>query len=180
MPSLRNPFRRKDRVDTGPSPGADPRSVYAAMRQIVLSLDPAEHALQPTTELPNVYAAIFDVGLAGGAVTIACVADGTTSMYTSSGGGVIGAGAHVAAREANRRLLVEIERHLDAFGGTTDAPLPGPDRVALVACTHGGLRRLEGSQPDVYRDAAPAAPAFIAAQEVITAIRLLDAAPEPG
>ena len=47
-----------------------------------------------------------------GAATLVSLADGTTSMYTSTGGGVIGGGAHDAVVQAGRAFLLELERRV--------------------------------------------------------------------
>lgn len=179
MGFLRNLLGRNRAAGAGGAAGAD-RSVYGGMRRLVLGLKPESLGLAPTAELPNVYAAIFDVAMAHGSVTVACVVDGSTSLYTSSGGGIIGAGGHAVAVDANRHLLRSIERVLDAFEPTTDAPVPSAGRSALVACTYGGLRRIEGAEPDVYGEGFPPRAAFVAAQGVITAIREVDAARDRG
>lgn len=59
-------------------------------------------------------------------VTIVALGDGSTSMYTSVGGGTIGAGEHEIVRRANQQLISVIEHevlpHLDRDSGTHPAP----------------------------------------------------------
>jgi hypothetical protein len=72
-------FENTDRVD---------------FRARLLAASPAELSIKPSEHLPHVWAALLDWGLRGGSATIVAVADGTVSMYTSAGGGMIGAGQH--------------------------------------------------------------------------------------
>ena len=57
--------------------------------------------------------------------TIVAIADGTVSMYLSSGGGVIGAGEHAAVRNAAdhfRRVVADVR---PGSGDPVSCPLPG-------------------------------------------------------
>lgn len=50
--------------------------------------------MSPSAELPRVFGVIMDTTFASGTVTLVALADGTASLYASTGGGVIGGGAH--------------------------------------------------------------------------------------
>ena len=64
---------------------------YLGLRQQVLDLKP-ETIMHETDEEHPVYAALVDIGAKGGIVSLACVIDGTASLYYSNGGGMIGLG----------------------------------------------------------------------------------------
>lgn len=99
--------RRKDpKPAIEPEPEAsDPQEVYAGLRGMVLGLDPKKVGVEPTRELPRVWGIVVDWGMDSGSATFVALADGTASMYTSSGGGVIGAGEHEPVQAAAQRLL---------------------------------------------------------------------------
>jgi hypothetical protein len=48
-------------------------------------------------------------------VSLVAVAKGGTSLYFSTGGGVIGGGEHDSVRAANRKLLLFVEQGLELF-----------------------------------------------------------------
>jgi hypothetical protein len=75
--------------------------------------------------------------------TLACVADGSTSLYHGSGGGIIGAGGDpgVAARSA--KLLAAAEAALDELPASESIGVAAPGTVAVVVRTFDGLRRLD-------------------------------------
>ena len=88
---------------------ADPLAVYTGLRGIPLGeqggpTDPFEGT--------QIIAVLLDWGQPGGSATIAAMADGATSLYTSTGGGVIGGGFHAPVREAHRRLMHAAQDHL--------------------------------------------------------------------
>jgi hypothetical protein len=146
------------------------------LRANLLRMTPSELGLQPTEELPHVWAAVFDWGMEGGAASIIAVADGSVSMYTSSGGGMIGAGEHDSVRVPAARFLRTVESILGSLTPATDALLPRANEFALVALTYEGTRRAVVDLRLLQR-ADPLARAWIAGQDVITALRELQEKP---
>ena len=71
-------------------------------------------------------AVVMDWSLDRGAATLVAYDDGTTSLYYSSGGGVIGAGAHEPVRRAAEAFRAEAARVRAEF-----AAVPAGDAMAL-------------------------------------------------
>src|SRR4051812_42858236 len=69
-------------------------SAFEGLRSQVLGTDPSAVGITPTTELPRVWGVLLETGYPSGIATAVSLADGTTSLYTSSGFGIIGGGAH--------------------------------------------------------------------------------------
>ena len=57
-------------------------------------------------------------------MTLVALADGTTSLYFSNGGGMIGGGEHPRVAAATRRLVDVAARFLTVLSPATDFPLP--------------------------------------------------------
>jgi hypothetical protein len=112
-------FRRKSK-----SPAKDPNP-YEDLRRTALGAVAAGLA-PPRPEHPHVWGVVIDIPRDAEWVTIIALGDGSTSMYTSVGGGTIGAGEHEVVRRANEQLLevIEIEAlaHLDPDPGTHPPP----------------------------------------------------------
>ena len=68
---------------------------------------------------------VVDVPASGGAVALVALADGTASMYTSAGGGIVGAGLEPQVAAAVRQLL--------DVAGAQQALFVDPDDRALSA-----------------------------------------------
>jgi hypothetical protein len=171
-------FRRGDESGDKAERGArrsDPYAVYLGLRGIPLGErgGPSE-----PFEGTHVIAVLLDWGQPNGAATIATVADGTSSLYTSTGGGVIGAGAHVPVRDASSRLMRVAADHLEEFEPTTEAPVPANGRLAIVIRTTEGLRRTEVAYGDLEGRTAPGQAVFDAANDLMTAIRITTQAQE--
>ena len=144
------------------------------LRARLISSSPTQFGLKPTTELPRVWAALMEIGVPKGAASIVAVADGSASMNTSVGGGVIGAGEHPTGREAAMQFLRRVESLLEMMPVVSDLPLAQPGEYALVALTHDGTRRrVAAAEKDVQDETHPMFGAFDAGQDLMTAMRLL-------
>lgn len=144
------------------------------LRARLVRSSPTEFGLKPTVELPRVWAALMDVGVPKGAASIVAVADGSASMYTSVGGGMIGVGEHPSGREAAMHFLKAVESLLDLMPAASDLPLPQSGEYALVALTHDGTpRRVVTAEKNLQDRTHPLFAAFDAGQDLITAMRLL-------
>jgi hypothetical protein len=144
------------------------------LRGRLVASSPTEFRLKPTIELPRVWAALMEIGVPNGAASIVAVADGSASMYTSVGGGMIGVGEHPSGRLAAMNFLKKVESLLDLMPVATDLPLPRSGEHALVALSHDGTRRRAVvAVKDLEDGKHPLFAAFDAGQDLITAMRLL-------
>jgi hypothetical protein len=130
--------------------------------------------LRPSEELRQVWGALLETGYDKATVTLVALADGTTSLYTSSGFGIIGGGAHQQVVAATRALLQVVERELDAFAPDDDDSVPGVGQVVIRALTFAGRRSISAPEDDLGHGRHPQSDVFHAAQGVITQLRLID------
>jgi hypothetical protein len=117
----------------------------------------------------------MEMGFAEGVATIATLADGTTSMYTSTGGGVIGGGEHESVTAAARRFLAEVEQTLEALSSESEPDLPPDGVVSFVALTYSGRRTGGASEDELASMHHPLSRLYAAGQDVITALREAEA-----
>jgi hypothetical protein len=142
------------------------------LRNMVLTLDPAKVGLAPTDALPHVWGALMDIGAGHGWASIATLADGTTSLYTSGGGGVIGGGAHEPVIEASRRFLELIESNLDHFEPTDDLHTPSADQTRFLVLTYDGTRASGTNTDQLASGQHPLSTIFAAGNDLVTQLRL--------
>ncbi len=145
---------------------APPADVYEGLRQQVLRLTADELGDAP------ILALLMETGYSEAVATLVAVADGTTSLYFSNGGGIIGAGEHAAVAAASRRWLEAGRTALPALAEVTDPPLPETGTTQFVAVTPHGLRSAVAVEDDLGNNRYALSPFFYAAQDVITQIRL--------
>jgi hypothetical protein len=144
--------------------------VYDDLRRQVLGLTPAELG-EASADAP-VLALLMETGYEKAVATLVAVVDGTTSLYFSNGGGIIGAGTHAAVAEASRRWLGLGATYLHSLAEITEPPLPEIGVTQFVAVTPDGLRSAAAPEVDLGNRRHELSPCFFAAQEVITQIRL--------
>jgi hypothetical protein len=156
-----------------PTP-AEAADVYRGLRQMVLDLEPGAVGLADDPNSSAVWGALMDMGVAGGSATLVALADGTTSLYLSSGGGMIGAGGHAAVADATRAFLASLQEHLTELRRTDDVTVPREGRIAFLALTHKGRMRAEADEDDLGYGRHPLALTFRAAHDVLTELRLID------
>jgi len=127
-------FRRKSK--------ADPAETIRGLRQHALTVSAADLGLGPTADRPQVWGVVMETGYPEAVATLVVFGEGSTSLYFSNGGGVIGAGEHAAVRAAGEILLASAEQYLDGFTVTAATPLPGVGQVRFYLRTFTGTLRL--------------------------------------
>lgn len=152
----------------------DPAEVAAGLRENVFSVKPEEIGLV-RSPAARVWGLVLETGYDEGAATLIAFRDGTTSLYFSSGGGVIGAGEHDTVRTASLEWLDSADAFLAHFVPTSQHPLPGRGRVRFYARTFDGLLFAEANEDDLGEERHPLSPLFYGGHRVIT--RLREAAP---
>jgi hypothetical protein len=120
-------------------------------------------------------AVVMDWGLDNGAASLVAYDDDTTSLYLSSGGGVIGAGAHESVRRAARALRAEadaVRSHFAAIADDDPLTLPSAGGVTFYLVTDSATLRAGPVGAELLAANAHAlARLGNQAQAVITAIR---------
>ncbi|HEY2805389.1 MAG TPA: hypothetical protein VGI92_05970 [Gemmatimonadales bacterium] len=141
------------------------------LRDQALAIMPAELGLTPTRALPNVCAAVMELGFEGGVATLVAVADGTASLYFSNGGGIIGAGRHDKVRAAAARFLVSAERSLGALAAAADQAAPLSGHARFFVRTYVGLMTAAAPGEELAGGGHPLSALFFQGHDLVTAIR---------
>ncbi|MCU1679133.1 MAG: hypothetical protein JWM93_3891 [Frankiales bacterium] len=146
---------------------------YGGLRAQLLATDPAEAGIAVADGA--VWGAFMDMGAENGVATLVGLADGTTSLYTTTGGAVIGAGAHEHVRTATAIFLKTVAAATGEFGAVDVNALPRADFVLFVALRAGEapIGRLIPER-ELLAMTHALSHAYVAAHDVITQLRLLD------
>ena len=152
---------------------ADPADVFQSLRHQVLTMDPTALGLAPTPS-NRVWAMLMETGYPTAVVSLVVIGDGTISLYISTGGGIIGAGAHEGPRAAGEELLAYAPAFVKHATVARDIPLPRRDHVRFTFLTFDGLFTVEEHQKTLEDAQHPLAPLFRKSHDVITHLRLLD------
>ena len=150
---------------------ADPAETMRQLRDLALRVSPSDLDVVPTDERPNVWGAVMELGYPTGIATLVSLAEGTTSLYFSNGGGIIGAGEHAAVREAAERFLDVVEAFRTEFQPVDMTPTPRIGRVRFYVRTFDETLGVEVMEEELTLENHPLAPVFQAGHAVLTAIR---------
>jgi hypothetical protein len=153
-------------------PKLTPAEMSRNLRDMALRVAPSELDLAPTEERPNVFGILMDLGYGDAVATLSVFADGSASLYISTGGGVIGAGEHQTVRAASEQLLAIVEAHHADFERAKEVALPRGGRVHFHIRTFGGTLTAEADEQELGIGRHKLSPVFHAGHAVITQMRL--------
>jgi hypothetical protein len=173
---MRNLFRKLfggssniPQVGTGGSSG----EAYSALRHQALSTRRTEVGIPaPPPEVP-VWGILMETGYPEATATLLALSDGTTSLYLSSGGGVIGGHAHQSVRQANAALLQTANRYYQHLKPSESFPVPAAGHTLFYILTDSGVLSGGGLEDDLGHGRHPLSPLFHAGHRVITQLRII-------
>ena len=169
-------FRRRDKDHQSKDPSPAPADVYLGLRSQILTLDPNKVGLGGQSGGRRIMGCLMETGYPNGTATLVCLSDATTSLYTSSGFGIIGGGEHGAVVRENPKLLEVLNDQLAHLSPSTDQSLPREGRTIIGAVTADGQRLYEASETELGEGRSVLSPVFHAAHGVMTHLRLIDEA----
>lgn len=161
--------RRKERAG-----GQSPEQMYNELRSMALGA--AKRGSIPRhDDHPDVYGLLVDLPGQTGCATVVALGDNTTSVYTSTGGGVVGGGFRPDVAASTQRLLAMAQAHLDSFVADDDGGLPQDGMVRFHVLT-GATARFADIPEDAFWGKAPhpLLPLIMAVQDVIGGLRNAD------
>ena len=124
----------------------------------------------PPVAHPAVSGMVIDIPAGDGEyATLVAMGDDSTSLYTSTGAGRIGAGAHPAVASATHRLLATAEALLGGIVEEASTDHPPAGCVRMFVLTPAGRRRADCPENAFWgREEHVLTPLILAAQNVIS------------
>ena len=151
----------------------EPAQSYLQLRNRILDLNPAELGLTPTQVAPHIWGVMMEMGYEEGTATLVSLADGTTSLQYSTGGGLLGRGDYAPVAEASKSLIHQAENFLQYTSITQDFPLPDVGQVRFILLTYTGTYAAHAFEKSLVSNDHPLAPLFKVAQEALSQLRVL-------
>lgn len=156
-----------------PPEGEDPAAMSRRLREQALGVTAADLGLGPTEPRPQVWGVLMEMGYRDAVATLAAFADGSASLYISSGGGVIGAGQHQPVRDEAERFLFVVQQNLAEFEPASETPLPSEGRVRFYVRTFDSTLTAEADDALLGNRLHKLSPVFLAGHAVLTQMRLI-------
>ena len=104
------------------------------LRARIFETDPRELGCGPDGAR-QVWGVVVDLALEDGAATVVSLVDGTTSLYTSTGGGLIGGGTIEPIGLASEALVYAAERDVDHIPPVAGAFIQGCGVIRAAGST---------------------------------------------
>jgi hypothetical protein len=147
-------------------------NAYAGLRSMVLEGTRANFGLAPGADPAQPFAVVTDWGGADGTNTIIAVADGSASVYPSSGAASIGGGqSHESIRKAALATVAAAGSIQPLTHATTQYPLPARGQVLFYLVTDSGVFTATASETDLDGHRSPLSPLAAAAQSIVAEYR---------
>lgn len=122
----------------------------------------------------QVWGILMETGYSKAVASLVALADGTVSLYFSSGGGIIGLGPHAGPKRAAEALLAASQQFSVQMHSTKSYPLPKPSYTRFYLLTGNGALTAEVKEDDLGNNRHPLSPLFYKGQELISEIRVVD------
>jgi hypothetical protein len=149
-----------------------PREMSAELRLLALKSTPSSLGLDPTSFARTAWGTVIDISRTqGGTMSIACLAGGSTSIYFSEGGGLIGAGSNAAVAAAAGELLNDASNRLLAAPSNQTAELPPAGSVAFIGLFSSGRHRATEAESVLAGGKSPFSQTYRLAQQVFAAVQ---------
>jgi hypothetical protein len=149
---------------------ASPAEVAAQLRESVFTSDPAKLGipLRPG----EAWGIVMDTSYPKAVASLVSLADGSASIYISSGGGYIGGQGRPAVRDAAKAFVRAATANLSRLARVSEHPLPSVGRTRFYVLTPEGLFTAEAAEKELGENHHALSPLFHAGQDVITQFRL--------
>jgi tetratricopeptide (TPR) repeat protein len=141
------------------------------MRHLALSYSKAvEIGLpEPPPDSP-VWGVIMENGNSDYTSTVVAFGDGGTSLYVSSGFGVIGGGEHENIREANTKFIQTANQSHQHLEPCESYPIPEAGRTHFYVFTDSGMLTAGAPDDDLHDERHPLSSLFIAGHAVLSGL----------
>jgi hypothetical protein len=146
---------------------------YESLRRMALDRTPETLGLKIPSDKTRVYGVVMDWHTGDGIATFAFLQTGDASLYTSTGGGVIGGGYHENVKKATLAFIDKAQTYLDKATKTETTPLPPENTVTFYFLTSKGKFVVQEREGNFDNKSSQWLGLFIEANKVITELRLI-------
>lgn len=150
--------------------GYCPAKTYTDLRSLVFGIDLSNLAQRRSDTVNRVWGVVMEAGYPQAVITLLALADGTVSVYLSTGGGLTGLGDYEQISNASQRLIGLAAECTELCEAAYEFPLPQQGHTRFYLLTYLGTLAIEAAGQDL--DGPPAvAPLFHRGHELLEEIR---------
>lgn len=146
---------------SAPSPER-PTSDFSELRDNYFTLAPPAGS-----DASKPWGAMMEIGYPDVVTTIVSFFDGTTSVFTTSGGGFFGGHFIDSVRLAGDRFLEQARANEAEMTRTTGYPQPDEGHVVFYLFTHQGVRTFGALEDELVTDSHPQYPLYVSGLTIL-------------
>ena len=161
---------------TFPARATAQTSPTADLRKMALELKPEDIGLNRDQFKHPVWGLLMETGFDEGYVSLISLAEGTTSLYFSSGGGIIGAGTHSTVRDAAGHFLSGAQYFFKNATAVDSYPAPAAGEVNFYFLAFDGIYAYTAPEQLLGEGKDTLSNLFFAGHELIGEVRKIEQA----
>lgn len=148
-----------------------PTNPYLGLRNQVLSLKPEDLGIHIPADKEEAFGVVLEIETGGGVATIVSLSSGDASMYTSTGGGIIGGMTHTNVKDAALAFVKTSQSyfHKMHIAKNSDTPKTGDIKIFILTNKH--KYSYEAPEKDITNEKSYWAVLFYKGNDVITQLR---------
>jgi hypothetical protein len=157
-----------------PTPRKDPAALSAELRLMALNMQSgAIKGANPATA-HGAWGSVTDISLQHGGATVMYFIDGSSSVYRSAGGGIIGGQGHENVHRMGSSVLACLEQSFSSLHAGSPVPMPAAGHVRFYVHARDGLLQSdEISVDELVAGHHPLSACYIGVQKLLTTLREL-------
>ena len=144
---------------------------YSGIRNMAFSVTSEQLGLNGI-EKDQVFGIISEMDMDGATATVVTFATGDTSLYLSSGGGIIGAGQHESVQKVVKKYVESGQKYLNKGIKIEKAELPKSGMTHFNFLTDNGIYSIEKHTTELESGKSEFSNLFVELNEVIAQIRM--------
>lgn len=149
-------------------------SMYQELRQRAITTKHKELNLDLSDDRTQAYGVLIDIAVEDGSATIVAFRTGDASMYTSSGGGIIGGIGHETVRNASIKLVEAANKKIAELATTDSMQIPEPGNVRYYVLTNNGRYFADETEDEFFSRSGRLSDLSAAGNDLIAELRVID------
>lgn len=145
--------------------------IYDKIRATVLNLRPGDIGVTEANFAHPVFGIVMETGFPEGSFFVASLANGSTNICFSNGGGIVDGGENDAVCEASRMFLSGAQVYYKQAEVSIDFPVTSAGQITFYFIKSKGVVTYTAAQDALGIEGHPLSKLYIVAHGVITALR---------
>lgn len=149
------------------------KNPYQDLRNMIFSITP-EQLNMNIKDKNQPLCTIMELNVSGETATLVSVVDGSTSLYFSTGGGIIGGGTHENVRKASLMFLEESRKYINSMKRDIEHHLPKVGHTCFYVLTIDEVYKYDDKEDEISKENHPFYKLYGYGQNVITELRRIE------